>query len=131
MTFTYGDDLKLETNCCFQENIPNIRTKEELYQSVPLQDIRDMRHRDLALDHKGRVSECKICRTRISSTDIIEKCIDTMLQSGLNDLDSYDRVTSNDLTKDKIESWCARYVYDFDKLQENTKVEDIHRNLRL
>ena len=116
MTSTYGDDLKLETNCCFQENMSNIKTKEELYQSVQLQDIRDMRHRDLAPDHKGKVSECKICKTRISSTDIIKKCIYTMLQSGLKDSDSYDIITSNDLTKDRIESWCARHVYDFDKL---------------
>ena len=128
MTSTYGNDLKLESSCCFQEDISNVRTTEELYESVPLQDIRDMRHRDLAIDHMGKVSQCKICKIRISSTDIIEKCIDTILQS---DTDSDNSMTRNDMTKEKIETWCARHVYDFNELQENTQVIHIHRNLQL
>ena len=55
-----------------------------------------MHHRYLAIDHMGKVSQCKTFKTGINSTDIIEKCTDTMMQSDTN---SNHSMTRNDLTK--------------------------------
>ena len=131
MTSRYRDDLKMESSCCNQDNVSNIKSPKESYESVPLQDIRDMRHRDLSQDHMGKMSQYKKCKIRISSINIIEKFIATIFLLSSIDADSNDIMTMNDTTQEKNETWCARCVYDFNRLQENTHELHIYKNLQL
>ena len=82
-----------------QNDILNVGTTKELYESVPLQYFRDMRHKYLAQDHMGKVSECKKCSTRISTTYVIEECMDFTVQSSFKGTDSNDIMTMNDTTQ--------------------------------
>lgn len=73
----------------------------QIYKNVPLYDSRDMRHRDLSQDHMGKLSQCKICKTKISSINNIEKYINTIFLSSSSDADSNNIMTINDMAEEK------------------------------
>ena len=84
MILTYGDNLKTESTYFQQKDFPNVETTKELYQSISLHNIRGTCNKELSQDHTGKVSQCKKYNTRISSTDIIKKCVEYAMQSILS-----------------------------------------------
>jgi len=76
MSATYGTDL-IVTHKCKQGDTEVVKTDiaENIYCDCKAQILRKARHKILLGEIKGKIAECKVCREKVSTTDIINNAL--------------------------------------------------------
>ena len=125
MMSIYGDDLMMTYPCHYDDKPEKIYMdmRNNMFDSVELQDLHDMQHRDYCNDFEGKASVCRVCKRSLSSREIIRACTDFIFnqynQNCNRQCTKYNRICTEDITKEQMDIICMRHVYDYDEMVDN------------